>query len=314
MPVDMTRNVRAVLRSLGPQGTELDALVARAKSPDYWRNLCPDMSVQDADAWSLDASTASVHALDHAAACHARFGYLTARNLLPETQVHLLRRCIETLRREKWPPIFILVYDQPWLLPQMPNVRALLRLLMPAGYMLLPQISAHYVSSSPGRAGWSPHRDSLDGTADSVTCWFPLSAATPNNGCIYLVPRGTSGSHLASRGATDTLTGAEARLLLHSVIALPAMPGDLLCWDGSILHWGGCHVEPATDSRVSMAMVFGPRPEAARASSTFSDADLPPSFERRLRFIAASVANNSGLDAELELTTTLAAALNAGAR
>jgi ectoine hydroxylase-related dioxygenase (phytanoyl-CoA dioxygenase family) len=58
---------------------------------------------------------------------------------------------------------------------------------------------AWYVDTRCGDSGFSPHRDRQpdnaaatfrkDGTAKFTTCWVPLSDATPDNSCLYVIPR-----------------------------------------------------------------------------------------------------------------------------
>lgn len=56
------------------------------------------------------------------------------------------------------------------------------------------------VDAAAGEAGFSPHRDRqpddaaasfrADGTPRYATCWLALADATPDTGCLYVVPRG----------------------------------------------------------------------------------------------------------------------------
>lgn len=55
------------------------------------------------------------------------------------------------------------------------------------------------VDARGGECGFSPHRDRQpddcgasfrsDGTARYATCWIALSEATPESGCLYVIPR-----------------------------------------------------------------------------------------------------------------------------
>lgn len=64
---------------------------------------------------------------------------------------------------------------------------------------LVPCAAVRYVDPSRGDAGFSPHRDRQpdsspatfrpDGTAMYATLWLPLTDATPENSCLYVIPR-----------------------------------------------------------------------------------------------------------------------------
>ena len=117
--------------------------------------------------------------------------------------------------------------------------------------------------------GWGPHRDRLiemgfrpfapDGSPASLNFWVPLTRATPRNGCMYAVPRskdgcynntdceahfgylhGTTNNRVPGAGSgrafPDNFT---AGFSLQDVRALPRVPGEVMAWDGQLLHWGG---------------------------------------------------------------------------
>jgi hypothetical protein len=58
---------------------------------------------------------------------------------------------------------------------------------------------AWHVDARNGESGFSPHRDRQpevspstfrsDGSAMYTTCWIALSDATPETGCLYVIPR-----------------------------------------------------------------------------------------------------------------------------
>lgn len=55
-------------------------------------------------------------------------------------------------------------------------------------YKLFPYVWAHYVP--PNSSGWNPHVDTDDtgDGANELTVWLPITDATLDNGCIYVVP------------------------------------------------------------------------------------------------------------------------------
>lgn len=67
---------------------------------------------------------------------------------------------------------------------------------------------SRYVDPNQGQRGFAPHRDRqpddaaatfrADGSAMYATCWVPFTAATPDNSCLYVIPKYVA--CLASRG------------------------------------------------------------------------------------------------------------------
>ena len=98
-----------------------------------------------------------------------------------------------------------------------------------------------------------------DGSPASLNFWVPLTRATPRNGCMYAVPRSKDGCYNNTdceahfgylHGTTNNrVPGAgggrafpdnfTAGFSLQDVRALPRVPGEVMAWDGQLLHWGG---------------------------------------------------------------------------
>ncbi|GLC34877.1 hypothetical protein PLESTM_000249400 [Pleodorina starrii] len=118
---------------------------------------------------------------------------------------HLCSRLVSAcrlLRRLGWNLAWILLYDEAWLLARMYGPA--LRRLSYGRLELNPDFVFFHVE--PGSRGWPPHRDRpsmprglQEGPQPTsqnlphplpvyVTCWIALTAATPDNGCIYVVP------------------------------------------------------------------------------------------------------------------------------
>lgn len=127
------------------------------------------------------------------------------------------------------------------------------------------------------------------------TCWVALSHATPDNGCLYVIPRGADpayelgdcsaaaaaaeegsgggGSQAfalgeAPRGGGSCYLPGGAAAWQH-VRALPCAPGDALCFSHRIVHWGSCG-RPVREIRVgspvhSIHLNIWPPPRARAA-------------------------------------------------
>ncbi|MBS0294693.1 MAG: phytanoyl-CoA dioxygenase family protein [Proteobacteria bacterium] len=183
------------------------------------------------------------------------------------------------------PTPFLFMFDEAW-----NAFRALGPMVahhLGEDYMMLPDFWVWHVDPKAGQAGWTPHRDkgamslAPDGSPLSLTIWVPLTAATPQNGCMYIVP-----------ADKDRLYGTPNMGQIGcdpaAIRALPVVPGEYLCWNQAVMHWGGQTSPFAPHPRISMAFEFqrgGMRP--FNEPQMKSDVDL--SFEQRLRLIAKQI-------------------------
>jgi ectoine hydroxylase-related dioxygenase (phytanoyl-CoA dioxygenase family) len=174
--------------------------------------------------------------------------------------------------------VFCFVYDEFW----RPFFRldALFRHLL-GPYVFLPDFWVWDVDPQRGGSGWARHRDrgrmSLreDGTPVSLTTWIAISEATPQNGCLRIVPKHLDPTY-------NTPNEGDWRYDEASVRMMPALPGDVLLWNQAVTHWGGKALSGA--SRVSMSF------ETQRLDVPSSEAPLMAPwqvvpFEARLKLI-----------------------------
>lgn len=70
-----------------------------------------------------------------------------------------------------------------------------------------------------------------------VTCWIALDEATPENGCLRVLP----GSHLQSIGHEQVGGTIIQKALINEddLVDVPAMPGHLVIMDGLTVHGSG---------------------------------------------------------------------------
>jgi hypothetical protein len=228
----------------------------RARDPDYWAGLCRPAVREVAAPPSVDVD---------------QFRFEGWLSLPPILQVDSMRDAVSTLVGEGWLPVFSFVYDAFWEVSRTRAVQSLLSALLGPDTRQKPNVWAHHVELSATACGWPPHVD-LSGSRD-LTLWIPLSDATLDNGCVYLIPSN------ASAEMTDPMPRAELLGMLQSARAVPARAGSILCWRQDVLHWGSYSSPRATGPRISIALEFGPggppRP--------------PPSFEERLAWIGRAI-------------------------
>jgi hypothetical protein len=277
--------VRGVFESTLSEA-EVESYLQHALDPAYWQRLNPDLSIgarRSADRLEV-APLAPAETTTQLAKLRREGYFQTPPVLVPEI-LGRMRHAITNLRREHWPAVFAYVYDEFWEVVRSPSIVRLASDFLGSGYRQNSRIWAFYVAPSRGARGWHPHADT--GDKSRLTVWVPLSDATLDNGCMYVVPRDRLSDDL--RGdyhALDNITHAQLNRLLQSSRALPTPAGAFLGWDHELIHWGSVsagHVEP----RISLAMEFA-APDAvttADESPLFEMASVPP-FVDRLRAIA----------------------------
>jgi ectoine hydroxylase-related dioxygenase (phytanoyl-CoA dioxygenase family) len=169
-----------------------------------------------------------------------------------------MRQGLEVLRAEGWPPVFAYVYDEFWMAGRVPSLARLLAAILGPRYRQVSDVWCFDIPARRGASGFAPHTDdlSVDDPRRRLTVWVPISNATLENGCMYVIPRGLVAADRADRFSRDEfLTRADASALLQASRALPTPPGSLLGWDYSVVHWGS--VCGATrERRVSFAFAF----------------------------------------------------------
>ena len=151
------------------------------------------------------------------------------------------------LRRAGWPATFILMYDEAWQLADLANqkMRSLTSNIN-NGDML-----AWDIDPNRDEAGFSPHRDrqpddipssfhSTSGMPKYSTAWIALTDATPENSCLYVVPKMFDpGYHNGDLDDMDPLQRClPNKTCYQNIRALPIVAGDGIFFSHRILHWG----------------------------------------------------------------------------
>ncbi len=204
----------------------------------------------------------------------------TLSALAPELAT-AVRRCIEL----KIPPAFVFAFDQPW--AAFLALHGMLQTILGPGYRMLPDFWAWHVDPQAGEAGWPPHRDkgklslAADGSPLSLSVWVPLTVATPQNGCMYLVPKDKDPRYNTDREY-------EFDTDFTSMRALPASPGEYLCWDQAILHWGSRSSRFASGPRISLAFEFQ-RGDVAPFNQPLLQPGYPLTLRQRLKLVSKQI-------------------------
>jgi hypothetical protein len=264
---------------LSPEDTE--KRFREALDIDRWRRLVPSASIGG------EGDAVPAHVSDADAAREKRRldkdGYFRLPQVFDPAHIARMRRIVEAVRVDGWPVAFAFVFDEFWTIARSPEVASFIESAVGEVYLQNTVVWAHWVSGERGVAGWSAHDDYRSGGDAFLSAWIPLSDATVENGCMFLLPAGFS-RELSDAVDTDRPMPPRAvRAALQEVIALPVAAGGMIGWRGDLLHWGGANAG-GTEPRLSLALEF--RSQDAKASKFESPlidprAPLPP-FRLRL--------------------------------
>lgn len=287
------------------------SFLQEAVEAKHWRELCPELHVDDAS--SGDKARESFPFLEGDEALADRGDEL--RNSLLEdgyfwmpdgelpwgVDVDAMGRAVGALVAAGLPPSCILMYDEPWIMAA--QLRQLIFLTTGGNEFMMDWSAFHVRAGSAGKSqsftepsGWQPHRDRgtddaavegfrTDGTSRSTTFWLALTDATPESSCLTVVPRqhdpGYSSGDKKGSPLTAIFKTPEA---FQHIRALPVKAGGLIAFTHRLLHWGSAADPRALSPRIAIA--FGTSDPAFEAPF-FSRANLPlPSIGLRLALVA----------------------------
>jgi Phytanoyl-CoA dioxygenase (PhyH) len=258
--------------------TSIDALVDEA----FWRASFPALSIGRADPGeSAPADSRFATAPDRL----TREGYFQGRDEVLGHHAPRLADAVERCVSMGIPPAFVFLFDEAW--ECFGRLRPLARALLGDGYLWLPDFWAWHVSAARDESGWRPHRDRgrsalrADGAPISLTLWIPLTDATPDTSCIYAVP--------ADRDPTYATPDEDHwQIDLPNIRALPALPGEFLCWNQALLHWGSRASPCSPRPRMSMALECQ-RGDAPPFNTPLLSPRASLSFTQRLTLVVKQV-------------------------
>lgn len=282
-PEQLASAVQALLERSALSPGETERRYMEALDVHRWRRLVPFAAI--GEEWPVAGESARIS--DEDAAREKRRldedGYFKLPQVFESDRILRMRRIVEAVRADGWPVAFAFVFDDFWSIARSPRVESFLEAALGAGYLQNTVVWAHWVSAEKGVAGWSPHDDYRTGGETFLSAWIPLSDATVENGCMFLLPTALSRQIGEAVDANKDLPPRVFRSALQDVIALPVPAGAMIGWRGDILHWGGANAG-SIEPRLSLALEF--RARGARTSTFESPlidprAPLPP-FRLRL--------------------------------
>lgn len=258
---------------------DVPELLARATDAGEWERLLASVGGD-----ALGAAPAfTPSALEGANGELRAEGYTRLGPVLGPEEANAFASIVSGLAAAGWPAVFVFMHARAWEIPL--RFAPWLKMTLGEDYELLSAVWAWHITPGSG-AGWRPHRErsdltvGADGAPQSLTIWIALTNATPDNGCVYLLPPAYDAYYGQASGKTAVLD-------IQNVRAVPAAAGVALAWNHQVLHWGGRSSSHAGNPRISLAFEF-------RRAGTLDGAEAinrrrAPSFGERLTCIAAQI-------------------------
>jgi hypothetical protein len=125
----------------------------------------------------------------------------------------------------------------------------------------------------PGGAPLANHHDNIYYGWDApkiVTCWIALDEATPENGCLRVLPC-SHRQNIEHRRVEDTII-KEAQINEEDMLDVPAPPGHLIILDGLTVHGSGPNTTTAPRRAANMVCIIPTPPSPMRS---FDDESNP---------------------------------------
>lgn len=235
----------------GPLGPKIVQLM---EDNNFWLTLCPQLHVESAESKALCQSDCTFHdkyisLLQNTLAEDGMCSLLSSEFpwAADSTSLDLLAEGLKNLVAAGWPPSFIWVFDEAWIMTA--QVRALLQKI--SGNDTCFDFLAFCIE--PGGSGFSPHRDrplggfkSKPPVSDSdgfhsnglpkyVTAWIPLVDVPVTSSCLACVPAYLDDGYKTEDASCEDLNFELSDF--QKVRNLPCMKGDALIFSHRLFHW-----------------------------------------------------------------------------
>ncbi len=273
----------------------MTARVEEFHRKEFWLELNPKLSISDIPLRDMEGDVGRVSELEVEGQLEGvkSEGYFLFPEAVGGDECHPLAVAVERLVGAGIPTPFLWVYDEAWQL--FARAATPIAGIVGPNFLVGGDLWVWHLSAEPGAAGWGPHRDSNlgdellpDGRPAVVTVWFALTEATPDNGCMYVLPMDRD-PHVPNALQETTI----ARGDLASVRALPVPPGGLMGWNTRLLHWGARSSARAASARISMSM-YVQRRDVERFTPDMIDPFLSIPLHHRLGVVSRALLTYRG--------------------
>jgi len=175
-----------------------DAIVKQAGDIEFWRSICPQLSISERPLGShVQPYAVSPCDVQKATQQVCEEGYFQVGPVLPTQEIKLIADAVHTVVDHGFPAPFVLVYDQVWqILSRLEN---LLSPILGAFYYVTLDVRIYYIravnedrAESKEDTGWSPHRDGKtvintlrgDCRPQLLNVWIPFTDTTVEHSCM----------------------------------------------------------------------------------------------------------------------------------
>ena len=262
-----------------------DPTLQDLSSKSFWRQFSSKLSIeQQGDSKQIKISKDENQKIKEKIILE---GFLHLKQPGLENPTDQINKAISSIVKMGLPPVFIFVYDQPWLIQR--QTSNILKILLEERFKLLPDFWAWHVS--PGESGWKPHRDRPqtlfdDFSPQSLTLWIPLTKALPENSCMYILPANKD-IHYHDQIPPALKFGFPGNI--SDIQALPSEPNDVLIWNQRVVHWGSTsNIKNDIGPRISLAFEFQ-RSDISPFNKPLLEPCRLPTFKERLNLIGKQI-------------------------
>ena len=204
-------------------------------------------------------------------------GYTIIQNVIPNDILKIFNQAFDQLNAANIQPIGIVTHPLFWNLTA--ALDPIVKLFLKQSYVMLPETWAWDIPQTKDSKGWPVHRKkhfstvNSDNMPRSLSVWIPITPATPENSCMYVLPACDDPNY--PTGPT------KYELPVQSIRALPANPGDVIVFNHNILHWGSQSSQWAANPRRALAYECQIASEKPYNTPTFNPL-LPPSYNDQI--------------------------------
>lgn len=207
--------------------------------PNYWRALCPDMTITEQTPLSQVSSFGDEIQIrdEDWQTCKAtihRDAYFVYDSYFHPEFIERLATCMRAVDSAGLSTAFCFVYDEFWQL--LLQLDPLLTDLI-GDYELLPAVWAWFVRHDR-QTGFAPHRDGVRDVSvddeehlDYLTIWIPLTDLDHHSSSISVLPASADPNYDAGTEEIKIDNPQDVR-------SLQASKGSVLCWTIGLAHWG----------------------------------------------------------------------------
>jgi len=262
------------------------SLIAQILDKEYWKQLNPALHVDETGVLSGKQIEFDPSIIAGVKSDLKLNGYFKLDQILDKELMERLSQGVFNCWKNGWPTPFSVMYDEYW--QMFHSLGGLFKSILGSDYKQLPNFWCWYVEPKNESKGWGCHRDRPalnsmheDGSLDTLTVWIPLTDATVENGCIYVLPLQFDPNYPENLQKTNIADPQNIR-------ALPANKGSILGWTESLCHWGSRSSSKAANARVSISFGYQRQLEAPYETPLLPTNTLP-TFEERIGLIAQNV-------------------------